>query len=125
MAKKAQPKNKQAKTSLDKEKTEVTKKSKSESENIKKFDEKGTKPKKNETKKASAKDGKDAKNKGGIRKYFRDLRSEIKKVVWPTREKVVNNTGVVLAVVAICGIGLFGIDSLLAVAVNALLGIGS
>ena len=125
MAKKAQPKTKLEKTSLDKENTEDTKKSKSKTEKVKKSDEKGAKSKKNETKKASAKDGKDGKNKGGIKKYFRDLKSEIKKVVWPTREKVVNNTGVVLAVVAICGIGLFGIDSLLAVAVNALLGIGS
>jgi preprotein translocase subunit SecE len=123
MAKKAQPKTKLEKSSVEENKEET--KSKSKSEKAKKSEEKGTKPKKNETKKASAKDGKDSKNKGGIRKYFRDLRSEIKKVVWPSKEKVVNNTGVVLAVVAICGIGLFGIDSLLAVAINALLGIGA
>ena len=107
--------------------TKLEKDQKSKSANVKAADTKGAKEKqKNETKKAaSAKAGKDAKGKGGIKKYFRDLKSEIKKVVWPSREKVVNNTGVVLAVVAICGLGLFGIDSLLAVAVNALLGIGA
>jgi len=122
MAKKAQPKTNLDKTSLDKETKEESKKSKSEKASA--AEEKGTKSKKNETKKASSKNGKDNKNKGGIRKYFRDLKSEIKKVVWPRKEKVINNTGVVLAVVVICGIGLFGIDSLLAVAVNALLSIG-
>lgn len=72
--------------------------------------------------KASAK--KDAK-KGGIKKYFRDLKAEIKKVVWPSKDKVVNNTGVVLSVMAVCGLALFGIDNLLAFAVNALLNIGA
>lgn len=107
--------------------TKLEKTQKSKSENVKTAATKGTKDKqKNETKKAaSAKGGNDAKGKGGIKKYFRDLKSEIKKVVWPSREKVVNNTGVVLAVVALCGAALFGIDSLLAVAVNALLGIGA
>ena len=114
MAKKADPKN-----------TVELKKPKSK--DVKAAETKGAKEKqKNETKKAaSAKNGKDAKSKGGIKKYFRDLKSEIKKVVWPSREKVINNTGVVLAVVAICGAGLFGIDSLLALAIKALLKIGA
>ena len=33
--------------------------------------------------------------------WFKDLRKEFKKVVWPTRKKVFNNTLVVLAVVVI------------------------
>lgn len=33
-------------------------------------------------------------------KWFKDLRIEFKKVVWPTKKTVVNNTAVVLAVVA-------------------------
>ena len=28
----------------------------------------------------------------GIAKYFRDTRSEMKKVVWPSRKQVINNT---------------------------------
>ncbi|MGN0633842.1 MAG: preprotein translocase subunit SecE [Oscillospiraceae bacterium] len=67
---------------------------------------------------------KDAKKKGGIKKYFRDLKSEIKKVVWPSREKVVNNTGVVLAVMVVVGLLLFGIDTGLSACVEALLTIG-
>ena len=33
--------------------------------------------------------------------YFRELKSEIKKVTWPTFKQVRNNTGIVIAVVAV------------------------
>jgi preprotein translocase subunit SecE len=47
-------------------------------------------------------------------KYFRDLRSELKKVVWPSRKKVVNNTTVVMVCMVIYGLLIWGIDSGLA-----------
>lgn len=31
------------------------------------------------------------------KKYLKDLKSEIKKVVWPSKKQVINNTGVVIA----------------------------
>ncbi len=43
-------------------------------------------------------------------KYFRDLRSEFKKVVWPTKETVVNNTGIVLLSMILTGAGVFALD---------------
>ncbi len=60
----------------------------------------------------NAKKGKEvaAKKKGGISKFFRDLRSELKKVVWPSRKQVVNNTGVVLVTMASLGLFLAGVD---------------
>ncbi|MCD7742040.1 MAG: preprotein translocase subunit SecE [Ruminococcus sp.] len=73
----------------------------------------------------SAKKPKDKKKKGGVKKYFRDLKSEIKKVVWPSRSKVINNTGVVIALMIVLGLALFGIDSLTGVGVSALLSIGA
>ena len=36
---------------------------------------------------------------GKIRKWFKDLKVEFKKVVWPTKKTVVNNTSVVLGVI--------------------------
>ncbi|MCD7860021.1 MAG: preprotein translocase subunit SecE [Firmicutes bacterium] len=42
---------------------------------------------------------------GKIRKYFRELRSELKKVVWPTPKQVLKNT--VIVVVCVIFIGLF------------------
>lgn len=80
--------------------------------------------KKEKPAKAEAK-GKKDKKKGGIKKYFRDLRSEIKKVVWPSKSKVINNTGVVLTVMIVVGLFLFGIDTGLMACVEALLKIGS
>ena len=58
---------------------------------------------------------------GGIRKYFRELRSELKKVVWSTPNQVLKNTLIVLACVLVVGVFIwlfdfvarFGIDSLI------------
>ena len=36
---------------------------------------------------------------GKVSKWFRDLKSEFKKVVWPSKKTVINNTSVVVAVV--------------------------
>lgn len=43
-------------------------------------------------------------------KFFKDLKSEFKKVVWPTKKQVTNNTFVVLVVVVICSLVISGID---------------
>ncbi len=40
----------------------------------------------------------------GSQKWAREMRSELKKVVWPTWKQVVNNTGVVIATVLLVGI---------------------
>lgn len=45
---------------------------------------------------------------GKVSKWFKDLKSEFKKVVWPTKKTVVNNTSVVLAVV-VCSAILIGL----------------
>jgi preprotein translocase subunit SecE len=82
-----------------------------------------TKSSKKETEKS--KTSSKAKKKGGIRKYFRELKAEIKKVVWPTRKQVINNTGVVLTVMVVMALFLFAVDSGLGAAVQALLSIGS
>jgi len=44
---------------------------------------------------------KSAKKQKGIAKWFKDLKSEIKKVTWPSRKAVVNNTTVVLITVVL------------------------
>ena len=47
---------------------------------------------------------------GAIARYFRELRSELKKVVWPTPKQVVKNTMIVLACVLIIGIFIWMLD---------------
>ena len=57
-----------------------------------------TSEKKKSEKKSDKKAEKKQPNK--IAKWFKDLRIEFKKVVWPSKKTVFNNTSVVLAVVA-------------------------
>lgn len=78
---------------------------------------------KDKAKKAVA--AKDPKKKGGIKRYFKELKSEMKKVVWPTRKKVINNTGIVMGVMAFMGVFLFAVDSGLGYAIKQILKIGT
>ena len=43
-------------------------------------------------------------------KWFKDLRSEIKKVVWPSKKTVVNNSAVVLITVVLSSIFVGALD---------------
>ena len=62
----------------------------------------------------------------GIRRYFRELRSELKKVVWPTPKQVLKNTLIVLVCVLIVGVFVvvfdlaarYGIDKLISAVHN-------
>ena len=47
---------------------------------------------------------------GKIKKFFRELRSEVKKIVWPSRKQVVNNTGIVIACVLGVGVIIWVLD---------------
>ena len=46
----------------------------------------------------------------GIRRYFRELRSELKKVVWPTPKQVLKNTLIVVACVLVVGVFIWLFD---------------
>ena len=58
---------------------------------------------------------------GSIRRYFRELRSELNKVVWPTPKQVVKNTLIVLACVLIAGVFIWIFDFVATEGVNALI----
>ncbi|HWP51060.1 MAG TPA: preprotein translocase subunit SecE [Clostridia bacterium] len=55
-------------------------------------------------------------------KFFRDQKSEVKKIVWPSKKQVLNNTGVVLVAVAIFAVLTGGFDWILGLIVKAVLG---
>ncbi len=46
-----------------------------------------------------------------IGKWFRELKSELKKVVWPTPKQLATNTGVALFVMALAAVVLWGLTS--------------
>lgn len=74
---------------------------------------------------AKAKVKPEAKKTGGIRKYFRDLKSELKKVTWPTKKQVANNTGIVIATMCVTGLFLAGVDWGLGWLFTVLVGLGA
>ena len=69
--------------------------------------------------------GKNQGKKGGLIAYLKGVRQEFRKVVWPTRKQVVNNTGVVLSIMVVVALFLFGVDSGLGAAIQAILKIGA
>ena len=45
-----------------------------------------------------------------VKRFFKDIRGELKKVAWPTKKQVINNTTVVIVVVIISSIGISLVD---------------
>jgi len=62
------------------------------------------------------------KNKAGrISRYLREMKSELKKVVWPTKKQTINNTGVVILCVLIIGAFVWIFDGIASQLISALL----
>ena len=58
---------------------------------------------------------------GKVCKYFRELRSELKKVVWPTPQQVQKNTLVVAACVVVVGVFFWLFDFVAEIGITALI----
>ena len=56
-----------------------------------------------------------------IGKWSRELKSECRKIVWPTRQQTVNNTLVVIACVIMVGIFIWVLDIVFGLGVQTLL----
>ena len=54
-----------------------------------------------------------------IIRFFKDLKGEMKKIVWPSKKQIINNTAVVIAVVAVSSLVVGGFVYLL----NLLIGL--
>ena len=55
-----------------------------------------------------------------IAKWFREMKSELKKVIWPTPAVLAKNTGISVAVMVVSAIVLWGFDELAQMLVRAL-----
>ena len=58
---------------------------------------------------------------GSIRRYFRELRSELKKVVWPTPQQVLKNTLIVGACVLVVGVFIWLFDFIARLGIDGLI----
>ena len=80
----------------------------------------------NEKQAVQAKKDKKSDNKPGffarVGKWFRDMKSELKKVQWPTRKQTVNNTLIVIACVIVVGIFIALFDFVAGEAIKLLIG---
>ena len=80
--------------------------------------------KKDVAEKAAAKTKKPEKKNGFFKRmthFFKDLKGEFKKIVWPSKKQVVNNTLVVLAVVIVLGVFVAALDTVLSLIVHFVL----
>jgi len=55
-------------------------------------------------------------------KFFRELRSELKKVVWPTMQQVLKNALIVVGCVLVVGVFIWLFDFVAGIGIGALLG---
>lgn len=45
-----------------------------------------------------------------VARYFKDMKSEFKKIVWPTKKQIMNNTLVVIVFMALSAVVIWSID---------------
>ena len=58
-----------------------------------------------------------------VAKWFRDMKSELKKVVWPSGKQTTKNTGIAIGMIVVCAVVLWAFDSVAEAAVKALINI--
>lgn len=73
---------------------------------------------KDQAKKAAAK----ASKSGGAKEYFKGIKLEMSKVVWPTKKELASFTAVVIATCAVFALGFWLIDTGVLAALRAVLG---
>ena len=56
-----------------------------------------------------------------IARWFREMRSELKKVVWPSKSQMINNVLVVLACVVVVGVFIWVFDAIAGLVVNGII----
>ncbi|NLV86923.1 MAG: preprotein translocase subunit SecE [Clostridiales bacterium] len=56
-----------------------------------------------------------------LSQWFKDLKGELKKVIWPTKEQTAKNTAVALVVMLVFAVVLWGFDTLAQTGVKTLI----
>ena len=60
----------------------------------------------------------------GLKKWFREMKSELKKVVWPSRKATTKNVLVAVTVMVVSGIVIWAFDQVAMLIVQTLMKIG-
>ena len=56
--------------------------------------------------------------------FVKESRTEVRKVVWPTRQETLQTTGLVIAMVAVVAVILWALDTLLAAIMRSVMSVG-
>ncbi|MBR6425816.1 MAG: preprotein translocase subunit SecE [Oscillospiraceae bacterium] len=56
-----------------------------------------------------------------VKRWFREMRSELKKVVWPNKKTLIKNTLIVLATVVAIGVFIWIFDAIAGLFVNGII----
>ena len=56
-----------------------------------------------------------------VSRWFREMKSELKKVVWPSKSQMVNNVLVVIACVVVVGVFIWLFDAIAGLVVNGII----
>ena len=60
-----------------------------------------------------------------IGKWFRDLKSECTKIVWPTRKQTTNNTLIVIATILVIGVFIWVLDAVFNLGIATLISVAA
>ena len=60
-----------------------------------------------------------------VGKWFRDLKSEAKKIVWPTRKQTTNNTLIVIATILVIGVFIWVLDAVFNLGIATLISVAA
>ena len=72
--------------------------------------------------KAKSKDIKKAKKQPGkVARWYREMKSELKKVIWPTAKSTASQTGIALVTMFVVAVVIWGFDTLASAGVRALI----
>ncbi len=58
-----------------------------------------------------------------VKRFFRELKSELKKVAWPTKRQLINNTLIVLLCVLVVGVFIWVFDAVAGLSINGIIGL--
>ena len=60
-----------------------------------------------------------------IGKWFREMKSELKKVIWPTRQQLTKNSLISVGVMVVAAVVIWGFDELAQMVIRLLIDIGA
>ena len=69
----------------------------------------------------AVKKGEEVSRTGKMKKWFKEMKAELKKVIWPTTNQTVKNTGIALGMMLISSVAIWGFDQIAQMGVKALL----